>query len=200
MRSVTANLPLWPRAQTVVMNQAAYDRLTGGRKRILAIAARTAVAPSRQAILETGEQGNDVVCTRAAIKLVNAAPADQAAFRRAVAPALAPVRDKARTGAALAAIEGMPSGTDTVSCAGRRPRKLPAEHVKTKLDGTWEADVTRGAYFAARPNPGESDEENWGAAADHARPRPFRDREQALPRPRDARVVRSSGQPAADGP
>ena len=162
VRSLTANLPLWPRTQTVVMNRAAYDRLTDAQKRILAAAARATIAPSRKAIVDTGEQGNDVVCARGDIALEQATPADAAAFRRAVAPVLAPVRENARTGAALAAIEGMRSGTDTVSCAGRRPRHLPVRHVETKLDGTWEADVTRGAYFAARPNPGEDDEANWG--------------------------------------
>jgi hypothetical protein len=162
VRSVTANLPLWPRTQTVVMNQAAYDRLTGGQKRILATAARTALVPSREAIVESGEPGNDVICTGEDIALLQATPADAAAFRRAVAPVLAPVRENARTGAALAAIEDLRSGTDTVSCAGRRRRELPAQHVNTKLDGTWKADVTRGAYFAAGPNPGEADEENWG--------------------------------------
>ena len=162
VRSVTGNLPLWPRTQTVVMNQAAYDRLTGEQRRVLADAARAAIVPSRQAIVEAGEQGTDVLCTHEDIGVVKAAPADAAAFRRAVAPVLAPVRENARTGAALAAIEGMRSGTDTVSCAGRRQRELPAQRVETKLDGTWEADVTRGAYYAARPDAAEDDEANWG--------------------------------------
>jgi C4-dicarboxylate-binding protein DctP len=162
VRSVTANLPLWPRTQAVVMNQAAYDRLTGEQKRILAAAARAAIVPSREAIVESGESGNAVVCTREEIALVRTTPADAAAFRRALEPVLARVRENTRTGAALAAIEGMRSGTDTVSCAGRRQQKLPAEHVKTKLDGTWKADVTRGAYFAARPDASEDDEAAWG--------------------------------------
>jgi TRAP-type C4-dicarboxylate transport system substrate-binding protein len=162
VRSVAANLPLWPRTQTIVMNQAAYDRLTGEQKRILAAAARTAMAPSRDAIEQTAGHGRDVLCARAAVALRHATPADATAFRRAVAPVLAALRENARTGAALAAIDDMRTGTDTLSCTGRRQRKLPVEHVKTKLDGTWKANVTRGAYFAARPDAGEDDEANWG--------------------------------------
>ena len=47
MRGVTANLPLWPRTQVVVMGQAAYDRLSDDQKHVLAKAARAAIGPSR---------------------------------------------------------------------------------------------------------------------------------------------------------
>jgi TRAP-type C4-dicarboxylate transport system substrate-binding protein len=166
-RSLTANLPLWPRMQTVVMNERAYSRLTTDQRRILAKAATTAIAPTLRQDAKSAAQGLAAICASNSLALVQIAPADAAAIRSAVAPVLDGLRENARAAAALRTIGGVAGGADTVRCpAGQdgRPAAAPPtrETAKTRIDGEWKADVTRAAYYAARPDAHEDNEANWG--------------------------------------
>ena len=160
-RSLTANLPLWPRTQTIVMGRAAYDRLTGEQRATLAKAASAALAPASEAIAANSETGAAFLCGRRDFTLLRAAPADVAAIKRGVAPVLARLRTDAGTRAALEAIEEMRAGTDTLRC-GNVQAPAQTETAPTPVDATWKADVTREAYFAAKPQTHEDHEANWG--------------------------------------
>ena len=160
-RSLTANLPLWPRTQTIVMGRAAYERLTGEQRAILAKAAAEALAPASETVAANSETGAAFLCGRRGFTLLRAAPADVAAIKRGVAPVLARLREDAGARAALEAIAGMRAGTDTLRC-GNTPAPAPTESVATPVDGTWTADVTEGAYFAAGPGTQEDHQANWG--------------------------------------
>jgi TRAP-type C4-dicarboxylate transport system substrate-binding protein len=159
-RSITANLPLWPRAQTIVMNEAAYDRLTDEQRDALARAAIEAIGPSTRAIAATNAGALSKLCDRDGFTLLSAAPKDAEGIRRATAPVLADLRRDADEAAALDAIDSMRAGIDALRCADA-PVPAPVEAVATPVDGTWKADVTREAYFAADPKD-DLNEENWG--------------------------------------
>lgn len=159
-RSVTANLPLWPRAQTIVMGKAAYDRLSDEQRDALARAAIEAIGPATRTIADSNTGALSGLCGRDGLSLLSAAPKDAEGIRRAAAPVLADLRRGTGGAAALDAIDAMRSGTDTLRC-GDAPVAAPAEAVTTAVDGTWKADVTRKAYFAADPGD-DLNEENWG--------------------------------------
>src|SRR5215218_2936508 len=160
-RSVTANLPLWPRAQTIVMNEAVYDRLTDEQREVLSRASVEAIGPSTRSIAESNAGALALLCGREGLALLAAAPAAAEDIRRAAAPVLANLRRGAAAADALDTIGAMRAGSDALRCVDA-PAPAPVEAVATPVDGTWEADVTRKAYFAADPHPGEDHEENWG--------------------------------------
>ena len=174
VRSVTANLPLWPRTQDVVMNQAAYDRLTG---RAEAHPRRTRRGPRSarpgRAIVESGAAGQRRICTREASRCVVATPADAAAFRRAVAPVLAPrARERPDRARRSPRSRACAAATDTVSCAGRRSASCPPSTSRRSSTGPGRPTSRAAQYFAAEPEPGEADEANWGPlrmTLDHGR-------------------------------
>lgn len=160
-RSLTANVPLWPRAQTIVMNKAVYDRLTHGQHEALARAAIEAIAPSTRAIAKSSGNALGVLCGREGFALMAAARKDAEGIRHAAAPVLANLRRGRAAAEALDAIDEMRAGTDTLRC-GDTPPPAPTEAMSTPVDGTWKANVTRKAYFAAGPDNGEDNEANWG--------------------------------------
>jgi TRAP-type C4-dicarboxylate transport system substrate-binding protein len=159
-RSVTANLPLWPRTQTIVMSKAAYDRLTDEQHDALARAAVEAIEPSTRTIAATTESALAELCGRDRFTLLNAPPNDAEDIRLAVAPVLANLRRDGAAADALDAIDSMRAGNDTLRCADAAA-PAPIEAVATPVDGTWKADVTRKAYFAVAPDD-DLNEENWG--------------------------------------
>ena len=160
-RSVTANLPLWPRTQTIVMGKAAYDRLTDGQRDALTRASVEAIGPSTRTIAESNASALTVLCGREGFALLATAPEAAEDIRRATAPVVANLRRDAAAADALDAIDSMRTGSDALHCADA-PAPAPVEAAATRIDGTWEADVTRKAYFAADPHPGEDHEDNWG--------------------------------------
>ena len=197
-RSLTANLPLWPRTQTIVMGRAAYDRLTGEQRAILAKAASEALAPASESIAANSETGAAFLCGRTGFTLLRAARSDVAAIKRGVAPVLARLREDAGARAALEAIEGMRAGTDTLRC-GNVPAPAPTETVATPLDGTWTADVTR-TRTSPRSPPRMRTTRRTGAVHDVAAQGPLHDRERALPGRRDARLLHRARRPTDDAP
>jgi len=160
-RSVTANLPLWPRAQTIVIGKAAYDRLTDEQRNALARAAVEAIGPSTRSIAASNADALAVLCGRNGLRLLVATPKSAQAIRRAAGPVLARLRRDAATADALDAIGSMRANMDTLRC-GDAPAPAPTGAVTTPVDGTWKAGVTRKAYFAADPLDGEDNEGNWG--------------------------------------
>jgi TRAP-type C4-dicarboxylate transport system substrate-binding protein len=160
-RSVTANLPLWPRTQTIVMGKAAYDRLTGQQRDALARAAVEAIGPSTRSIAESNANALALLCRREGFALLATAPEAAEDIRRAAEPVLANLRRDSAAADALDAIDSLRAGSDTLQC-GDAPAPAPIEPVATPVDGTWKADVTRKAYFDAGPDEGEDHEANWG--------------------------------------
>jgi len=70
-RALTANVDLWPRAVTLVMNKRSFDRLTARQRQALLGASAAAVAPTVKAFAQLDAQTTQVLCQRG-LKLVTA--------------------------------------------------------------------------------------------------------------------------------
>src|SRR5262249_23849399 len=88
-RALTANVVLWPKAQTIVMNHAGFEALRADRRKILEDAGREAVAPELARIARDQQLGLTTLCGYGRLHLAFARPADLAALRRAVEPVYA---------------------------------------------------------------------------------------------------------------
>jgi TRAP-type transport system periplasmic protein len=135
--TLTGNVVLWARPETIVIRRATFDRLTAAQRNVLRRAAAVAVGPV-VARLER-EQQNAVVelCNRDTTTVVEADVTDLAALRAAVRPVYGRLeRDPAtrRLIAEIRALRGSGAG-DVVRCGSGAAR---AE----LLEGLWRADVT----------------------------------------------------------
>ena len=119
-RALTANIVLWPKAQTVVMNRAAFRALSPDRRKILEDAGREAVAPELARIARDQLFGLKTLCGYGGVRLASARPADLAALRRAVQPVYAGLEDDPLTKQWIDSILSFraesPTPPDTLRC------------------------------------------------------------------------------------
>ena len=85
-RGLTANVVLWPRATTIVMNQKVFDALTDDQQDALRRAGVETVEPLLATLQRAEQSALDAICKGSRLPLLSASPADRAALRRAVQP------------------------------------------------------------------------------------------------------------------
>lgn len=122
--SLTANVALWPRPQTIVISRAAVERLSPSQRDILARAGRAAAAPSLARVRREHEDSLATICRRGGVSLVTASAAQLAALRARVAPVIASLERDPVTRSLLAQIRaaGKAVAPDILSCPeGSRP-------------------------------------------------------------------------------
>ena len=85
-RALTANVVLWPRIQTVVMNRAAFEALTSDQQDVLRRAGREALWPELARIERDEVRALALVCEHGSMALVNASPAQRSGLAAAVRP------------------------------------------------------------------------------------------------------------------
>jgi TRAP-type C4-dicarboxylate transport system substrate-binding protein len=146
-RALTANVVLWPRPTTLVMNRKAYDALNSDQQELLRDAARETFEP----LLETlrSEEGTSLaaLCHQGHFALVTATPADRAALRRAVQPVYDQLGRDSITRELIDEIEHLRAGlppSEPLRCPKGRPTAS-----RTALDGGWRADLDAEALAAA---------------------------------------------------
>jgi TRAP-type C4-dicarboxylate transport system substrate-binding protein len=160
-RSVTADVVLWPRAATVVMNRDAWRRLAPGQREALSRAAREAVAPLMQQLRSFDRGGLQVLCERH-FPLVRAGADGIGALRRAVEPVYRQLEADPDTRGALDRIRALKEDAPAEpvpACRAERARPAPGARA---LVGIWRAHVTRELLAAADREVGEAVEDNWG--------------------------------------
>jgi TRAP-type C4-dicarboxylate transport system substrate-binding protein len=161
-RSMTANVVLWPRAVSIVMNRDAWERLSREQRAILTDASQEALPDvmRRERIYERG--GPEATCS-ADFSLVRARPGAVAGLRRAVAPVYRRLERDAATRRAIEEIRAIKAtlrAQPVPTCDMRRARG-PGP-IEDRLVGRWQAMVTAEQLQAARRNTGEEVEANWG--------------------------------------
>jgi TRAP-type C4-dicarboxylate transport system substrate-binding protein len=162
-RSMTGDLPLWPRTQSIVMTRSAYEKLSDEQRKWLAEAATAAIAGAAHEAREFTREGVLSLCDRDDFALVRAGTAQRAAIERATARLLADIRHDAAARRILDGILQMRGTLDALSCPAPPDEKAPKPSGKpSPIDGVWKSDVTRSRYFAAHPLAGEDNEGNWG--------------------------------------
>jgi hypothetical protein len=94
-RFLTANVVLWPRAMTIVMNRAAFDSMSPQQQESLRRAGRATLAPALARFRTQDDALLHTICRRHDLSLVRATKADVEALRRAEHPVYrALVRDR----------------------------------------------------------------------------------------------------------
>jgi TRAP-type C4-dicarboxylate transport system substrate-binding protein len=116
--SVTANVALWPRAQTVVMNRRAFNALTPRQRQILLAAGGQALQPELARVERDGRQALSALCQGGRLALPTATPDELAALRAAVQPLYDQLDGDPATAAWITAITQMrvAAAPDTVRC------------------------------------------------------------------------------------
>jgi TRAP-type C4-dicarboxylate transport system substrate-binding protein len=160
--SVTADVVLWPRALTVVMNSAAWRRLTEGQRAVLRAAGATASAAILRRLRDQERGAEQGLCGQRFV-FVRAGIGGRVALRRAVGPVYGSLRRDAATRRALEAVGALKAALPSqptpacVSDAG-----APVTRALGPLVGVWRSHVTREAMAGARREAGEDVEDNWG--------------------------------------
>jgi TRAP-type C4-dicarboxylate transport system substrate-binding protein len=149
--TLTANVVLWPKPYSLVMNRDAFARLTPAQRTLLRRAGREAVGPELRQVAHDDAEALAAACERGGLRLATASSADLAALHRAVQPlyrelardplakdvlsSVARMRGKAVPVSAVASCAG-------AAAAGGRPARDPVE-------GRWDWDWTEAELVAA---------------------------------------------------
>jgi TRAP-type C4-dicarboxylate transport system substrate-binding protein len=149
--TLTGNVVLWARPETIVIRRAAFDRLAPPQQDVLRRAAADAVGPVLARLQREQQNALVEICNRGATTVVESADGDVAALRAAVRPVYKRLeRDPAtrRLIAEIRALRGS-GGGDVVRCpSGSTHAEL--------LEGAWRSDVTGPELRASGGTPAEA--------------------------------------------
>lgn len=142
--SLTANVALWPRVMTLVMNRQAYDRLARSQQRALAGAWRASLGATLAYERQFERDALASFCIRG-IPVLTATPAQLEQLRNAVAPVTEQVATDPATRDAAAGILALRRSTppeQPLTCAGVDPLALagPAPAGATP-EGVWRKSL-----------------------------------------------------------
>jgi TRAP-type transport system periplasmic protein len=175
-KTLAANVVVWPRAETIVMNRRAFEQLTPTQREVLADAGRAALRPRLERIERVEEEAVTAICARDLASLVTVSPGHIASLNDAVRPVYAELERNAATRSLIAAIRKLDDG------AQREPLRCPeaGASVAPELEGRWETTVGRDDLRVAGAAPKEVrgaqgsltlelDDERWVARAPETR-------------------------------
>jgi hypothetical protein len=165
-RALTANVNLWPRAVTLVMNKRSFAALSAKQKSALTDAAPAAIPPTVKALQDLDRATSQVLCRRG-LRFVTATDADLRSLRDAVGPVYANLERDAQTKRAIARIRslkgrlGADGAPDLAKCSGDAGAGQPAR--SSPIDGVYHSTVTR-AQLLRNPKyeQGEDNASNHG--------------------------------------
>jgi TRAP-type C4-dicarboxylate transport system substrate-binding protein len=165
--ALTANVTLWPKPVTVVINRAVLESLTPRQQDALRQAG-TAVVARQLAFLRTlAEEDRELLCRRG-LRFVRASGRDLAGLRRAVQPVYDQLETNAETRSVLQRIQAMKRETaappDAPACVPSSATPATAGQQATALDGVYRTSFTR-KELASSPlltDPAEINDQNWG--------------------------------------
>lgn len=134
--TLTANVVLWSRPETIVISRTAFARLPPAQREILRRAGREALAPALARIEREQREALELVCSRGKLTFATASSSQLAALKAAVRPVYDELERDPETSRLLAEIESMP--TDAAE-----PLDCPASRAAgAGLEGVWRATVT----------------------------------------------------------
>jgi TRAP-type C4-dicarboxylate transport system substrate-binding protein len=178
VRSITANIGLWPRSIGIVANAGSWAKLTEAQRGWLVQAAKDAVEETANRQAGTEDIAN--MCRRDKVKIISASKDQIAQLRRAVTPVYDSLRGNQETAAYLDRIQaikdrlGSTESGQPIDCAALtghpRSTSSPANS-DSKLDGNYMLSITEKELAAGEPNETPI-AENWGKfrlVLDHGR-------------------------------
>ena len=153
--AITANVVLWPKPYSIVMNREAFAALTPEQRELLSRAGREALAPELRQIERDEAEALSDVCRRGRPTLVTATDSERAALREAVQPVYDELERDALTRDLLAEI-GELRGDDTApleSPGCEEKSRTSAKAGEAAIEGRWETTWKRDALIAAGVTP-----------------------------------------------
>ena len=116
--TLTGNVVLWARPETIVISRAAFARLAPAQREVLRRAGRAAIAPVLARVAREQRESFAELCGRGTLALARARVADVTALRVAARPVIAALARDPATGRLIAEIERLKRGVpaDELSC------------------------------------------------------------------------------------
>jgi TRAP-type C4-dicarboxylate transport system substrate-binding protein len=166
-KAVTANVTLWPKPVTVVINQKIFQSLTASQQDALRGVGPAVVSRQLAFLRGPNDEDRGILCRRG-LKFVRASDRDLADLRRAVQPVYDMIARNAQTRSLLRRIQAMKHETaaapDAPACSPSSAAPAAASQQATALDGVYRTSFTR-EELAKSPllvDAGEANEKNWG--------------------------------------
>ena len=134
--TLTANVVLWSRPETIVISRTAFERLEPAQQEILRRAGPEALTPALDRIEREQREALEQVCGRGRLAFATALSSEVAALHAAVRPVYDALERNPETKRMIADIESMRTEAS-------EPLQCPASRAATAgLEGTWRATVT----------------------------------------------------------
>jgi TRAP-type C4-dicarboxylate transport system substrate-binding protein len=147
-KAVTANVTLWPKPVTVVINRTVFQSLTASQQDALRGAGSAMVARQLDFLQGLSDEERGVLCERG-LRFLHASNQELAELRRAVQPVYDRIEHNAETRSFLQRILTMKRETraaatpDSPRCAPSSSAAGAAEQQATALDGVYRTSFTR---------------------------------------------------------
>lgn len=157
--TLAANVVLWPRAETIVMNREAFEALTQEKQEILRRAGREALAPELSRVERDENAALARVCERGKLSFATASATDLGLLRGAVRPVYAELERDAQTREWIGEITRLRHDDDASSLHPLRCPKARtnAKAAASKLEGRWRVSWSRDELLAAGIEPRVAD-------------------------------------------
>jgi TRAP-type C4-dicarboxylate transport system substrate-binding protein len=165
--ALTANVTLWPKPVTVVINRTVLESLTAAQQAALRQAGTAAVAQQLDFLRGLNDEDRELLCRRG-LRFVRASGRDLAGLRRAVQPVYAQLERNPETRSFLRRIQAMKRAIaappDDPACAPSASATGAADQQATALDGVYRTSFTRKelANSSLLMDPAEINDQNWG--------------------------------------
>jgi TRAP-type C4-dicarboxylate transport system substrate-binding protein len=168
-KAVTANVTLWPKPVTVVINRKVFQSLTASQQAALRGAGPAVVARQLDFLEGLSDEDRSVLCERG-LRFMHATNQDLAGLRRAVQPVYDQLERNAETRSFLQRILAMKRETraaatpDSPRCAPSSSAAGAANQQATALDGVYRTSFTR-EEFVKSPllvDAAEVNDQSWG--------------------------------------
>jgi TRAP-type C4-dicarboxylate transport system substrate-binding protein len=166
-KAVTANVTLWPKPVTVVINRKVFESLTASQQDALRGVGPAVVSRQLDFLRGLTDEDRGILCRRG-LRFVRASSRDLADLRRAVQPVYEQLERNAQTRSLLRRIQAMKRETaaapDAPACSPSSAAPAAGSQQASVLDGVYRTSFTR-EELAASPllmDPGEASDENWG--------------------------------------
>ncbi len=165
VRSITANLNLWPRPNVLVGNAKALRRLSAAQLGQLRAAAHDSLAATVQGNVTADSDYRYVLCNRGRLVFEEATSAQLAAWRAAFEPALSWLRQDRGTAAFLDEIAALrasgvtPFPAEHLACGPKAATSSAAARPVTPFDGVYTMDSSEADALRRHPN---NTPDNWG--------------------------------------
>ena len=161
-RTLAANVSLWPRVLTIVMNRDAYDGLSDDQRKALSAAGPAALDPSLATIQGREEEAIGLLCNRGELAVRSATPAQLEGLYAATAPVTRSLEHDPASRDALREIAEMRAELEPEPAPA-----CPASQVEaatngpTPVDGLWRMETTKEEAATLIPR-SDLVPENWG--------------------------------------